>query len=113
MPQVDESLSSLKESCIFSALDVSSGCWQIKIDDHHKDKTIFTFHHVLYRFLWMCFGLKNARSTFQRMMRIKPSKVNWQLALIYLDDIFIISGSVEGLMDCIQTVLRLLSATGV
>lgn len=64
IPRMDECIDSLRSAKIFSTLDANSGYWKIEIDPRDRDKTTFTSHHGLYRFVRMPLGLKNAPETF-------------------------------------------------
>lgn len=55
----------------------------------------FTFHYGLYRFSRMPFSLKTAPSASLGTKNIILSMAKWQFALVYIDDIFITSRSVE------------------
>ena len=61
----------------------------------------------------MPFGLKNAPATFQRAIDIILSRVKWQYALVYLDDVIIYSKSFEEHIVHVRTVLTLLSKAGI
>jgi len=113
IPRMDECIDSLGDANIFTTLDANCGYWQIEIADQDKDKTTFTSHHGLYRFVRMPFGLRNAPSTFQRVIDIILSTVKWQYALVYLDDVIIYSRSAEEHMTHVATVLRMLMEAGV
>lgn len=56
----------------------------------------------------MSLGLKKAPSTLRRAMNIVLSTVNWQFALVYLDDVIMFWRSVEDHLDHLRTVLELL-----
>lgn len=47
----DEFLDAFGKESIFSTLNVNSGYYQFEIDDRDQDKTTFTLHQGLYRFL--------------------------------------------------------------
>jgi hypothetical protein len=59
----------LHSAFIFSKFDIKSGFWQIQI--HYKDryKTAFTVDFGQYEWNVMPFGLKNAQSEFQSIMK--------------------------------------------
>lgn len=61
----------------------------------------------------MPFGLKNAPSTFQRVIYVTLSTSRWKNALIYLDDIVIFSKFVEEHMTHLRKVLTLLATSRV
>lgn len=44
----------------------NNGYWQIEIDEAGRDKTAFTSHHNLFRFIRKPFGLHNAPGIFQQ-----------------------------------------------
>lgn len=113
IPRMDECIDSLGEASVFTTLDANSGYWQVEIAPGDRDKTTFTCHEGLYRFIRMPFGLKNAPATFQRAIDIILSKVKWQYALVYLDDVIIYSKSVEDHFAHVRTVLTLLQNAGV
>jgi len=59
------------------------------------DKTTFIVRTGRYRFKRIPFGLCNAGSTFQRVMDLALSGLNYNMCLVYLDDIIVYSSSVE------------------
>ena len=113
IPRMDECIDSLGEATIFTTLDANSGYWQIEMAPEDRDKTTFTCHEGIYRFTRMPFGLKNAPATFQRAIDIILSRVKWQYALVYLDDVIIYSKSFEEHIVHVRTVLTLLSKAGI
>lgn len=56
----------------------------------------------------MTVGLRNALGKFQRTMDMIPSSVEWQFALVHLDDIVIFSNTLEQHIDHVRKVLLLL-----
>jgi Reverse transcriptase (RNA-dependent DNA polymerase) len=88
---MDECIDSLRDARIFSTLDCNSGYWQIPVHPNDQDKTAFTSHEGLYRFLRIPFGLTNAPATFQRMVDMILAGFTWKSCLVYLDDIIIFS----------------------
>ena len=85
--RMDECIDSLGDATVFTKLDGNSGYWQVEIAEDDRDKTTFASHSGLYRFLRMLFGLKNAPATFQRAVDIILSRVKWERALVYFDDV--------------------------
>lgn len=53
--------------------------------------TSFTCDHILYRFIRMPLGIRNAPGIFRRTMDLILKTVKWQFALVYLDCIFVFS----------------------
>lgn len=80
-----------KQPQIFSALDLASGYWQVKVEKDSQLKTAFTCHKGLFYFKRLPFGLKNAPVSFQNMMEtIFTQEIGNHLA-IYIDDINVYS----------------------
>lgn len=93
LPLIDELVQSTKRNCVMSTLDLKSGFWQVPMRESDRDKTAFLTPFGTYRFKRMPFGLKNAPSTFQRLIdrfRSGASLKNITL-LAYMDDLLVIS----------------------
>jgi len=63
-------------------------------DDADKTKTTFIVRTGTYRFRRVPFGLCNAGSTFQRVMYLALNRLNFNMCLVYLDDIIVYSADV-------------------
>ncbi len=50
LPRIDNTLDALRGSQYFSALDLYSGYWQVKMDPKDIDKTAFVTRQGLFRF---------------------------------------------------------------
>jgi len=59
------------------------------------DKTTFIVRTGTYRFKRVPFGLCNAGSTFQRVMDLALNGLNFNMCLVYLDDIIVYSTDVD------------------
>lgn len=88
---------------ILPMLDVNFECCWIEIDDRDSWKTTFTSLDGLHRFIRMPFNPKDAWSTIWRATGAVLSKVKWQVALVYLNDVVMLLRSVEKHLDDIQT----------
>ncbi len=74
-------------------------------------KTAFNSRRGLYEFRVMPFGLCNAPATFERLMETVLAGLNWQICLIYLDDIIIHGHDFPSMLANMDSVLaRLLDA---
>jgi len=65
----------------------------------------FNTRYGQYEYLFMPFGLRNAPSTFQRVINIVLKDLVDRLCVIYLDDILIYSRSVEEHLEHLDQVL--------
>ncbi len=74
---------------MFSKLDLKKGYYQVKVADGDVCKTAVITPFVLWEFLRMAFGLRNAGQTFQRLMDKVLAGLDF--VFVYLDDILIAS----------------------
>ena len=112
LPRIDESLDTLKNARYFTTLDLASGYWQIELTEEAKQKSAFCTTTGLYQFKVMPFGLMNAPATFQRLMERVLAGLQWQICLVYIDDIIIFSHTVEEHLQQLQTVFTRLREAG-
>ena len=64
IPRIDDTLDALQNAHFISTLDLTSGYWQVEIDDASKPPTAFVIHRGLLECTVMPFGLANAPATF-------------------------------------------------
>ena len=110
LPRVDAAIDQLSGSIFFSCLDLSSGYWQVDIDPQDREKTAFSVGKGLWQYKVMAMGLKNAPPTFQRLMELALNGVDWQHALVYIDDICLFSTTFEHHLVLLHDVLTKLRA---
>ena len=95
IPRIDDILDKLGRANYFSTLDLTKGFYQIEVEPEDREKTAFSTHNGHFEFIRMPFGLKNAPSTFQRMMNnVLREHVN-KICVIYMDDILVFSTSLQ------------------
>ena len=109
IPRVDECLDSLSGSKWFNCLDLNSGFWQIGLDPADKEKTAFATSLGLHQFTVMPFGLANAPSTFERLMEDVLRGYQWEICLIYMDDVIVPSATFDDSITRLELVFRRLS----
>ena len=112
LPRIDDILDTLGRAKYFSTLDLASGYWQVEIDPGSRQKTAFAAHCGLYEFNRMPFGLCNAPATFQRLMQVVLSGLEWDCCYVYLDDILVASQTFEEHLRHLQLVLDRLRKAG-
>jgi len=74
---------------VFSKIDLRKGYWQVPVREEDIPKTAVITPFGLYEFLRMPFGLRNAGSSFQRMM--DRMLLGLPYAYCYLDDLRVAS----------------------
>lgn len=111
LPRVDECLDSLAGAKWFSSMDLNSGFWQIAMSEDDKEKTAFSTSQGLYQFTVMPFGLTNSPSTFERLMEDVLRGLQWEICLLYMDDIVVPAESFKQTLTRLEFVFqRLLEA---
>lgn len=111
IPNISEILDKLGKCLYFSTLDLASGFHQIEMDPKDISKTAFNVEGGHYEYVRMPFGLKNAPSTFQRVMDNVLRDLIGKICLVYLDDIIIFSTSLQEHIDSLRQVfIRLKSS---
>ena len=112
LPRIDDTLDALAGAKMFSTLDLASGYWQVELDPDDREKTAFVTHQGLYEFNVMPFGLRNAPSTFQRLMEFVLTGLQWSICLIYLDDVIIFSKNFDDHLRRMEEVFGKLREAG-
>ena len=114
MPRIDDTLDCLGGAAYFSVVDFCSGYFQIplELDDDSTQYTAFSTQDGLFEFEVMPFGLCNAPSTFQRLMETTLRGLQWQICLIYIDDVIIYSKTVSDHLLRLATVFDRLRTAG-
>ena len=65
MPTIDELITDLNGSTVFSTLDLASGYHQLELDPNSLHITTFSSHVALYRYKRLMFGINAASEIFQ------------------------------------------------
>ena len=111
--RMEDCLYSLGDVTVFSTLDCNAGCWQIPVAAEDREKTTFTSHTCLRRFLRLPYGLLNAPASLQRALDIILSCSRWKTCLVYLDDVVVFSRTVDEHIRHLREVLLQLEKAGV
>ncbi|CAC5376632.1 Transposon Ty3-I Gag-Pol polyprotein,Transposon Ty3-G Gag-Pol polyprotein,Retrovirus-related Pol polyprotein from transposon 17.6 [Mytilus coruscus] len=91
LPNIEECMDTLAGASVFFTLDLQSGYHQIDAAPEDRVKTAFTTRYGLFEYTRMPFGLCGAPGTFQRVMELVLRGLQWEIVLIYLDDVIIAS----------------------
>ena len=91
LPNMLDFADRLSGCTVFSKIDLRKGYWQVPVHPDNVAKTVVITPFGLFKFLRMAFGLRNAGSSFQRMM----DRVIRGLAFVfcYLGDLCVASRS--------------------
>ncbi|KAJ9504676.1 hypothetical protein QJQ45_030348 [Haematococcus lacustris] len=108
LPRIDDLFDQLAGKTVFSSLDLQAGYHQIRIPAEDVPKTAFRTPMGHYQFKVLCFGLTNAPATFQRVMNEAFAEVINDCALVYLDDILVMSKNSEEHLVHLRRVFDLL-----
>lgn len=106
LPNISDLLDQLGKCQYFSTLDLASGFHQIEIEPTDISKTAFSVENGHYEFVRMPFGLKNAPSTFQRVMDNILLGIQNERCLVYMDDIIIYSPTIHEHIDRLKEVFK-------
>ena len=110
LPCIEDNLDALKGAKFFSTLDLISGYWQVEMAPENKEKMAFCTKYGLFQFKVMPFGLRYAPGTFERLMETVLRGMQWERAVLYLDDIIVFSDSVEEHLKRLEEILQRLRA---
>lgn len=113
LPRITEALDALGGAQWFSTLDLRSGYWQISMSDDSKEKTAFITHNGLYEFNVLPFGLCNSPATFQRLMTHALRGLEWDICLVYIDDLIIFSRTFDDHLLHLEKVFKRLKEANV
>jgi len=95
LPNITDILDQLGNAKYFSTLNLASGYHQIPMQEEHKKKTAFSIPYGHFEFNRMPFGLKNAPTTFQRLMNSILTGIQRLRCLVFLDDIVIYGSNLK------------------
>jgi len=111
LPRIDDCLDALAGAKFFSTFDLRSGYYQVAMDPGDAPKTTFLTRRGAFAFRVMPFGLCNAPATFQRLMDVTMLGLNFDICLVYLDDIIVFSdGNVQTHLERLEQLFCRLKA---
>jgi hypothetical protein len=110
--RIDTTLDTLAASQWFCTLDLLSGYWQAEIEETDRPKTAFCTTEGLFQFWVMLFGLCNATATFQCLMDLELSGLQWSHCLMYLDDVIVLDCTFKQHAICSPCYIQRLRGSG-
>ena len=112
LSKTKECIDAVAGATLFSSLDIMSACNQIPVNEEDIPKTALITKYGLFEYTTMLFGLCNAPATFQRVMELALSGLQWTTCLSYLDDVLIFGKDFTEQVARIEAVVEKIQAVG-
>ena len=112
IPRIQDCLDAVSGAKCFSTFDLLSGYHQVPVKESDINKTAFVTKYGIFEFITLPFGLTNAPATFQRIMELALRGLQWQICLIYLDDIIVFGSTFEEHLGRVEKVLQRIIKAG-
>jgi len=112
LPHIGDIIDAVRGATVFSSLDQAWGYWQIPIAEKDREKTAFVTYDGLYQFNVVPFGLTNAPGTFQRLMSVILSGLQWTKCPVYLDDVIVFGRDFDEHLSRLEEVFYCLKKAG-
>ena len=112
LPRINDIIDSLVGNCYFSIIDLTSGYFQMALDEESQNVTAFVTPMGLYKWKRLPMGLASAQGAFQNLMEFIMSGLSYEVALVYLDDIITFDRSFEEHLNRLDLVLGRLKDAG-
>ena len=104
LPRIQDTLDTLSTARYFSTLDLTSGYWQVEMTPRARKAAAFCTRKGLFEWNVMPFGLCNAPATFQRLMDRVLVGLQWEMCLVYLDDIIVLGRDITQMLERLSQV---------
>lgn len=112
LPLIEDQLERINGSKVFTTLDLKSGYHQISMAPESRKYTAFVTPDGHYQYTRVAFGLCNAPAVFQRAINLVLGQLRHSYALVYLDDILIVSTTIDQGLERLNIVLQALNSAG-
>ena len=108
LPRIDDLFDQLRETRVYSKIDLRTGYHQLRAREANIPKTAFRTRYGHFEFTMMPFGLTNAPAAFMDLMHRVFQPYLDQFVMVFVDDILIYSQSKKEHEDHLRVVLQLL-----
>lgn len=112
LPRVQDCLDAVAGASVFSSFDLTSGYFQIPLKQEDIPKSAFVCKFGQFEMTRMPFGLNNSSSTFQRMMEIALQGLQWEICLVYIDDIIVYGANLIQHLHRVDHILNRIQSAG-
>ncbi|RXN14312.1 interleukin-1 receptor accessory -like 1-A isoform X3 [Labeo rohita] len=102
-------LAALGGNAFFSTMDLTSGYYNVPLEEEHKKYTAFSSPFGLHEYNRLPQGLSNSPATLMRMMMSVFGDENFSSVLCYLDDLMVFAPSESVALQRLEMVLSRLS----
>jgi hypothetical protein len=106
LPRIEDLFDQMRDTRVFSKIDLRSGYHQMKIRPSDFPKTDFSTRYGLYEFTVMSFGLTNALAYFMNLMNKVFMEYLDRFVVVVIDDILIYYKSESDHEEHLRLVLR-------
>ena len=111
LPRIDDVLQYVSEAKYFGSLDLLKGFWQFPLHEDSRWPFAFATHEGTWEWTRVPMGARNAATHFQKVMSrmFQRAGLLHRGVLVFMDDIFVYSKTVDGLLalwDRVFEVLR-------
>ncbi|POM66994.1 Retroelement pol Polyprotein [Phytophthora palmivora] len=107
LPHIEELFDRMEGACVFSILDLASGCHQMRMASSSKQYTAFRINHVIYEWNVAPMVPAGMPGTWTQLMRHLLHK--FAFVVVYLDDICIFSQTMAEHAEHLRQVCAVLS----
>lgn len=110
LPHQSDVLAALGGNAFFSTMDLTSGYYNVPLQEEHKKYTAFSSPFGLHEYNRLPQGLSNSPATFMRMMMSIFGDENFSSVLCYLDDLMVFAPSESVALQRLEMVFSRLSS---
>ena len=106
--QIDQLVVSTAGHKLLTFMNAFSRYNQILMEESDQVKTFFINNRELFYYKVMLFGLKNATTTYQRLMNTMFHDQNWWNVEVYIDDILVMTKDEKNHWDDLEETINTL-----